>query len=157
GIDMAEDGEWTERSNGIYNVVSDMNIFYISKYLNRPHLLNYIRKNLDMMLYMVHPNGDIVTEYSVRQDVGEKCNLSGYYLPYRLMADHDRDKVFAAMSDFALEHMTELGSVNDHALLTLLIFPTHIENLERGSLPVRYTKVFNKNHPVKEDLKKMEE
>src|SRR5699024_6194332 len=32
-----------------------------------------------------------------------------------------------------------------------------IENLERGSLPVRYTKVFNKNHPVKEDLKKMEE
>src|SRR5690625_922316 len=156
GIDCTEDGEWTERSNGIYNVVSDVNLFYIAKYLNRPKMLDYVRKNLKMMLYMVHPNGEIVTDYSVRQDLGEKFNLSGYFLPYQLMADYDRDKEFAAMADLALEKMDNLGSVNNHAMLTLLIFPTNIADLKRKSLPKQYKKIFNEYHPVEDDLKKME-
>jgi len=155
GMDCTEDGEWTERSNGIYNAVSDIMLYYTAKYLNRPDLLNHVRRNLKMMLYMIHPNGDIVTDYSGRQDFGGEHNLSGYYLSYKLMADLDRDPIFATMADLSLANMTDLGSVNNHALLGSLLFPCDIDSLERQPLPKSYSKVFNMNHPITEDLRQM--
>jgi len=155
GMDCTEDGEWTERSNGIYNAVTDIMLYYTAKYLNRPELLDHVRRNLKMMLYMIHPNGDIVTEYSGRQDYGGEHDLSGYYLVYRIMADLDRDPLFASMADLSLANMTNLGSVNNHSLLGSLLFPCDIDSIERLPLPVSYTKVFNSNHPIADDLKSM--
>ncbi|MDQ1909646.1 hypothetical protein RAC89_03885 [Paenibacillus sp. GD4] len=155
GLDCTEDGEWTERSHGIYNTVNDIMLYHTARLLKREELLDPVRRNLEMMTYLVHPNGDVVTEYSERQDVGQRADLSEYFLVYRLMAAHDRNPLFAAMSDLAADHLSRLGPVNNHALLGYLLFPqTKLTGLERAELPTSYTKVINEHHPVAEDLLK---
>ena len=42
--------------------------------------------NLRMMVYLVHPTGEIVTDYSGRQDLGSVHDLSPHYLPYAIFA-----------------------------------------------------------------------
>lgn len=159
GLDLTEDGEWTERSNGIYNAVSDINLFHAGRLLNRPDLIDCVRRNLRMMIYLVHPSGEVVTEYSGRQDYGLKSTMQNYYLPYCLMAAYDRDPLFAAMADYAGSFMTYTGGINDQALIMHLLYPDlmNIEGLERAVLPDRYVKIINGNHPIKEHLSRMDQ
>ena len=79
GMDITADGEWTERSNGIYNHVSDIALYYTATLLGRPELLEYVRRNLRMMMYLVHPSGEVVTDYSGRQDFGQRSDLSDIF------------------------------------------------------------------------------
>ncbi|WP_199613610.1 hypothetical protein [Paenibacillus alkalitolerans] len=157
GMDCTEDGEWTERSNGIYNTVSDIMLYYTAVYLDRPGLLKYVRRNLRMMLYMVHPDGEVVTDYSGRQDFGVPHDLSEYFLSYRIMAAHDRDPLFASMHDLTAKTITRIGPVNNHAMLGMLAFPCDVDAVKRTPLPDRYELLFNERHPVEEHLKRMEQ
>lgn len=159
GMDCTADGEWTERSNGIYNTVSNIMLYYTAKFLDRPALLEHVRRNLRMMVYMVHHDGKVVTDYSDRQDFGVPHDLSEYFLSYRLMAVHDRDPLFAAMHDLVARTMSRVGPVNNHALLGMLRFPCEeeIAQLERAPLPERYEKMFNAEHPIDEHLAKIEQ
>lgn len=52
------------------------------------HYVQRIRDSLEEVCnrmafrgYLVHPDGEVVTEYSGRQDFGVKLNLSSYLLP----------------------------------------------------------------------------
>jgi hypothetical protein len=158
GMDMTADGEWTERSNGIYNAVSDLTLFYAAESLNRPELLDYVRRNLRMMLYMVHPSGEVVTEYSGRQDFGQLSDMSNYFLIYRLMAAHDLDPEFAAMSDYAGQFLKDAGGGHNSPIMGYLLYPgMHLEDVERAPLPEKYAKLFNGQHPIKEDLARIPE
>ncbi|MCS7459116.1 hypothetical protein N0M98_03090 [Paenibacillus doosanensis] len=154
GLDITEDGEWTERSNGIYNAVSDIALYHTGRVLNRPELLEAVRRNLRMMVYLVHPSGEIVTDYSGRQDFGHSYDLATYFLSYRFMAAHDRDPLFAAMADSAGSRIRGPEGVNNNALMQLLLYPeeTNIDGLERAPLPDRYVQVINGSHPVREHL-----
>ena len=157
GMDITADGEWTERSNGIYNHVSDIALYYTAAILGRPELLDYVRRNLRMMMYLVHPSGEVVTDYSGRQDFGQRSDLSGYFLVYRLMAALDQDALFAAMSDYAGSFITENGGGNN-AVMGYLLFPQiHISDLERAPLPDSYVKILNKDHPIDKHLQQVEE
>jgi len=157
GMDCTLDGEWTERSNGIYNTVSDIMLFYAATSLKRPQLLDYVRRNLKMMTYLLHGNGEVVTDYSGRQDYGVVHDLSGYFLILRIMAALDRDPLLASMYDLALEKLTSLGPVNNHALLGSLIFPAQLDDLPRHPLPEEYEVILNEHHPVDRDLERMKE
>ena len=157
GMDCTLDGEWTERSNGIYNTVSDIMLFYTATYLKRPHLLDYVRRNLKMMQYLLHGNGEVVTDYSGRQDYGVVHDLSEYYLVLSVMASLDRDPLLAAMYDLALEKLSRLGPVNNHALLGSLIFPAQLDDLPRQPLPDEYTVILNEHHPVERGLERMKQ
>jgi hypothetical protein len=158
GIDMTADGEWTERSNGIYNTVSDLMLFYAAESLGRPELLEYVRRNLRMMLYLVHPSGEVVTDYSGRQDFGQKSDMSNYFLIYRLMAAHDRDPEFAAMSDYAGQFVKDAGGGHNSPIMGYLLYPgLDLEGAERAPLPERYVKTFNEHHPVREHLARIPE
>ena len=68
GIDMDEDGQYEEKSTYIYTPLTNRCLINIALYDNRPELWNYVDKNLKLMLYYVHPNGEVVTEASGRQD-----------------------------------------------------------------------------------------
>ncbi|WP_261306248.1 hypothetical protein [Paenibacillus andongensis] len=153
GMDITQDGEWTERSNGIYNAVSDIALYHTGRVLNRPELLECVRRNLRMMVYLIHPSGEVVTDYSGRQDFGQTFDMATYFLIYRLMAAHDKDPLFAAMSDYAGTFIKRTEAVNNNALLGLLLYPeVDISGLERTPLPDRYVKMINEHHPINEHL-----
>jgi hypothetical protein len=157
GLDYTEDGEWTERSNGIYNAVNNVMHYHTARNLNRPELLEPVRKNLDLMQYLIHPSGEVVTDYSGRQDFGTTSNLSNYYLIYRLMAQYDQNPTFAYMADLALEKMVEPSSVDNNAMIGHLLFPSiKEETIKRNKIPNEYVKVINKTHPRDTYLQKLE-
>ncbi|HEX6970639.1 MAG TPA: hypothetical protein VF234_00255 [Limnochordia bacterium] len=141
GFDITADGEWTERSNAIYNVVCASALTTAGLLLNRPELFEPVRRNLRRMVYFVHPDGEIVTETSHRQDAGERFSLSRYYRAYRFLAAIDRDPLFAAMADWA----RALGGTC--SLLDELLYPElDAAGVPRAPLPERYAVQFGRAH-----------
>lgn len=96
-IDLDPDGQYTEKSTYGYSAVVDRVLITVSKGLNRPEILDAVRKNLLMMRYYVHPNGEVVTEASNRQDKGQIGTLENYYYALRYMALLDNNGEFASM------------------------------------------------------------
>lgn len=144
GMDCTEDGEWTERSNGIYNAVSNIVLYYAAEQLERPELLEPVRRNLRMMAYLVHPDGEVVTDYSGRQDFGHAHDMSGYFLCAKLMAHRDQDPLFEALAELAGRSLKHPGGLPNHALLGLLRYPKLLEStVEASALPDSYGVILN--------------
>lgn len=158
GMDITPDGEWTERSNGIYSAVSDIMLIHAARLLNRPELLDPVRFNLRMMVYLVHPTGEVVTDYSGRQDLGSVHDLSTYYLPYAIMARLDGDPIFAGMADWAGEMLTDPGVCSVNALVRLLLEPELQQQAgkAREQLPERYEIILNERFVREGYLQRMD-
>jgi hypothetical protein len=123
GIDCNEDGEYTERSNAVYNAVTNRALIQVAEHLDRPEILDPVRRNLTMMYYCVHPDGEIVTDYSRRQDWQTRSRMAGYLLHYRILSQRDKDGRMAAMADRILAEVvrypTEISISSDLAELML--------------------------------------
>ncbi|MBI1343328.1 MAG: hypothetical protein GC171_10390 [Terrimonas sp.] len=96
-IDIDPDGQYTEKSTGGYTPLVDHVLITISDGMQKPEILDAVRKNLDMTMYYVHPNGEVVTEASNRQDKGRIGTLESYYFSYRYLALLDNNSQYAAM------------------------------------------------------------
>ena len=96
-IDIDPDGQFNEKSTNSYSPIVDRSLISMARGLKKPELLEPVRRNLLMTRYYVHPNGEVVTEASNRQDKGTTGNMARYYYCYRYMALHDKDGEMAAM------------------------------------------------------------
>jgi hypothetical protein len=97
GVFIDKDGHYPERS-GIYSNVENNAFITISRLLNRPNLLEPVKRNLQMMYYYMEPNGDLVTTDSRRQDQYTQENIIGYYTHYRYIANYTKDDFYASVA-----------------------------------------------------------
>ncbi len=93
------EGHYLERSM-IYSEVIDRALIIIARLLNRPKLLEPVRKNLERVYYHIEPNGETVTVDSRRQDQYRIWNSLLYYVLYRYMAIWDKNPTYAAIANF---------------------------------------------------------
>ena len=131
GIDCDEEGEYTERSVGIYNAVNNRSLIILSEELRMPELLQHVRRNLDMVLQYIEPDGTLFTLNSTRQDYGEAIYPIPYYDNYTWMAWKSRDRRFAAISQSLLRRADMLAQRADSpdSLIHALPFPHHLTQM----------------------------
>ncbi len=98
GIDIDEDGQYTERSTGTYNMVVNSSLMLLADKLKRWELLEPVRRNLDAVIHLMHANGELVTDISSRQDRGSVTTIAPYFLVLQYLAIRDRNPVFAALA-----------------------------------------------------------
>lgn len=91
GIDLDPDGQWSERSTGGYNAICNSAFVAMADKLKRPELLEPVRRNLEAMLYLMHPNGEVVTEFSRRQDANTRGTMAGYWFSAQYLAVKDKN------------------------------------------------------------------
>jgi len=99
GIDCDEDGEFTERSVGIYDAVNDNAMIIMANELGRSDLLEHVRRNLNKLQKYVEPDDTVMTLNSRRQDVGRAVYPKNMYWTYRYMAVKDQNPLYAHMAD----------------------------------------------------------
>ena len=80
GIDNDDEGEYTEHSVGIYDIVCDLSLLMIYREMDMPELIAPVMRNLEKLTYYIEPDGSIATLNSRRQDFGKKL----YAFPYLL-------------------------------------------------------------------------
>jgi hypothetical protein len=143
-IDVDPDGQYTEKSTSVYSPVVDRALLTVARVLDRPALREPVRRNLEMTLYYVHPDGEVVTEASKRQDKYQRGSMARYYYSYRTLARLDGDGRFAAMAA-QIERNAEKQLTGE--LLTFLEEPKFGEDLPpERPLPTDYEKVFAYSH-----------
>lgn len=104
-IDIDPDGQYTEKSTLAYTPLVNRCLITVARLLNRPALLDPVRRNLEMTLYYVHPNGEVVTETSGRQDKYTVGTMENYLYSYWYMGLKDKEQSFAAMCEMILENV----------------------------------------------------
>jgi hypothetical protein len=155
GIDCDENGEYTERSSGIYNAVNDNALIILAEEMRKPELLEHVKRNLDMMLTYIEPDGSVFTQNSVRQDKGEgklgqKFYPVMYYELYLYMAYYLKNGVYAQMAHQIYQTSKEYGSGTPDVLYLYMIKPELKEfEIELESLPTNYEKYYENSGIVR--------
>lgn len=140
-IDIDADGQFTEKSAAIYSPLVDRCLITMARLLGRAELYEPARRNLEMTIYYVHPNGEVVTEASKRQDKYKFGDVAPYYYPYRYMALLDDDGRFAAMADWIAE--TALARLTRNVVYFMETPELAMSLPARVELPTNYEKYFH--------------
>ena len=139
-VDINPDGEYTERSTGVYNAICNRSLRLTSEYINRPALLDHVRHNLDMSYHLLHADGSVVTSLSRRQDRGTKVVPHGMADSYYTLARLDNNGFYAAVADWLVGFE---GAGLPWSLEPFLTHPEwRVDDLEREPLVESYNKTY---------------
>ncbi len=99
-IDINHDGLYSERSP-TYGMISSAMLFNIAKKMNKPYLIEHVRRNLNFCLYNFCSNGEVVTEYSLRPE--SENGLPQGYGVWKEMSIMDHNGYYASAGDMVLD------------------------------------------------------
>ncbi len=139
-IDIDADGQFNEKSTLVYSPLTDRVLITIGEGMNRPDVLDAVRKNLEMNVYYEHVNGEVVSEASNRQDKAAIGTMEVYYYPYRYFALKDKNATFSAMCQ-------QIEATNIEKIGIQIVYFLEDESLwkelpKAGNLPKSYVKAF---------------
>ncbi len=119
GIDIDADGQYSEQSTAVYNSVVDNSLVTTAYKTGKAWLLDPVRKNLEAMLYLLHPGYEVVTEISHRQDRDTVATMGRYWLTLRYMARVDKDGRYETLARAfepryaSLAHLMDWPALNE--------------------------------------------
>ena len=138
GIDINADGEYSERSTGVYNAVVNRALIRAAHVLARPDLLEPVRRNLDLSYHLLHADATAVTSISKRQDRDTRAVPTGLADGYHALAHLDDNGFYAAVADLLV--------ARGGGLICLPNYVLHPEwrttCIERTPLPECYSRVY---------------
>ena len=120
GINLNSEGVYDDRSP-IYSMQSNAMLFSLAEKLNRPTLLEYVRRSLNFLLYTFHPNGETVTEFSNHN--GVENGLPTGYSVWKNMSIIDHNGYYAAAADLTLS--TYLRRIENGLIRPNINHPDH--------------------------------
>ncbi|QOY89010.1 hypothetical protein [Paludibaculum fermentans] len=149
GIYQDADGLFPERSPNYARV--EVNAFVtMARLLNRPVLLELVRRHLLANLYLMQPDGELETIHSRRQDQDRPVHVANFYLQYRYMAILENNPVFAAVARLIAERPGEGLVEGMNPVVHFLDEPLLRKPLpEGGAIPADYVRVFANSHLVR--------
>ncbi|GAA0296915.1 hypothetical protein GCM10009528_12460 [Kineococcus aurantiacus] len=98
GVDLQPDGMYSERSPLYAAAVTNPSLLVLADVLDRPDLLDPVRRNLEAFLPLLDPDGDVESVHSRRQDQRTPGHPGGPFLLHyrRLALEEDRPDFAAA-------------------------------------------------------------
>ena len=143
GIDIDPDGQYQETSVVTYTPHVNNAFQTIGHLLDRPELLDVVRKNLEMTLYYIRPHGELMAAAAGR---GPQTGfVSRYYYGYKYFAIIDHNPVYAAVADLAeREFIRELAMISYGWIITSLLEDPVFERkmADPAEIPDDYVKRF---------------
>lgn len=141
GIDIDSDGQYSEQSTTVYNAHVDKALCMVADRMNKPELLEPVRRNLQAMLYLLHPGHEVVTEISKRQDRNIVGTMAAYWFALRYMARKDQDGQYETLVQHLEPQRASLPQWMDFAVL-------QAEGPKPKPVPQDYEKPFPKSNLV---------
>ena len=157
GIDQDREGEYSERSPNYAAEVTNRSLLVVARYANKPRLLDNVRRNLELTLYRIQPNGEVETVQSRRQDQTGIQDVWKYLTHFRELAIRGQDERFAAVAEQILDRVeadpssfaTPFYSVGEF-LAEALAYPDITAVLPGPLQPLtRYTRFFRGSQLVR--------
>ena len=135
GLDIDENGEFAERSTGVYNAVNDDQMVRLYLATGDRTYLEAARSNLMMTLNYIDPDGSLFTFNSTRQDYGTKVYPTAFYKLFLLVGWLMKDASLAAWAEVCWSLGAAHGRMPD-GLPWLLLYP-ELEDFGRQEKPDR--------------------
>ena len=107
-VNINHDGMYSDRSLN-YSMLSNAMLLNIAKKTNRPYMIDYVRRNLNFILYNLRSNGELSTDCFPGNEP-EIVSLSGYSV-WKEMSILDHNGYYATAGDMVLDAF--LNSIKD--------------------------------------------
>ena len=139
-IDIDENGEFSERSAGMYSAISDRALCTIAIEADMPELFDLVKRNLRLVYRFIEKGNQIFTQNSRRKDKGEVGSSTLFsfdtYTDICLTAyAHTHDLEFLQLLKCAMDKRSDNSLINS-PLRTYILYPElQTLNVDLSALP----------------------
>lgn len=120
GIDGDEDGEYAERSTGNYNAVVNNAMMALYEETGDSRFLDFVERNLQMMLHYIDPDDTIFTQNSTRQDKGKQDYADKYFYQYLYLCSRQENPVLDGAAHKIIRDNMERGDLAPDCLYIVM-------------------------------------